>query len=73
VNGSKRLLESKTFWGAVITLVASGLLVFGVAVTPEEQEAAGNAVLRIVGGVGEIVGFVVVIIGRIKAEKRIGQ
>ena len=69
---TKPIWTSKTFWGAMITLASSALLLFGVQLTPDEQDATTTNLSQIAGGVGEIVGFILVIIGRYKATKSIG-
>jgi len=69
---TKPIWQSKTFWGAIITLASSAVLLFGVEVSAEEQEAIGNSVMQIVGGVVAVIGTITAIYGRYKAEKRIG-
>lgn len=63
----KSIFASKTFWGALIAGGSALLAVFGVDVSAGEQSA-------LVGGlaaVGGVVGTVVAIWGRFKAEKKV--
>ena len=69
---TKKVWQSKTVWGAAITLLSTIALLFGAKVTGEEQIAITESTMGIVGGIGELFGFVLVIIGRFKAVKRIG-
>jgi len=69
---TKKVWQSKTFWGAVVTMLSTAALLFGAKVTGEEQIAITESTMGIVGAVGELVGFVLVIIGRFKAVKRLG-
>ena len=68
---TKKAWQSKTNWGALITLVSAGLLVFGVEISAETQESISASTMQIIGGIGEIIGFVTVIYGRYHADKKI--
>ena len=68
---TKKVWQSKTNWGALITLASAALLVFGVEISAETQESITASTMKIIGGVGEIIGFVTIIYGRYKAEKKI--
>lgn len=67
---TKPFWQSKTLWGAVITLTGALLfMVFGTGATPAEQEGATNAVMMVIAGITELIGIVTVIVGRVKAKK----
>ena len=65
----KDILTSRVFWGVVLMLAGWALGYFGVTVPQDEKTI--DDILRIVQLVSEIVGAVLAIIGRIKAEKPI--
>jgi len=72
-NGLKSWLVSKTIWGAVIVLVSTALKTFGVGDIPAaEQAALTDSIMGLVTTVGQFVGAVIAIYGRVKAEKKIG-
>jgi hypothetical protein len=62
MNGGKSLLTSKTFYGAVVMLVATLLMFFKIDIG--DQAGWVEAIFGLVG-------FVLTIIGRVKAVKRI--
>ena len=64
----KGLLSSKTVWGVIVMVIGTAL-----GWGAEAQEVITTSVMLIVSGVLEILGAVLAIYGRIKAEKRIGS
>lgn len=68
----KSMWQSSTIWGAIITLVAASLTFFGIKLAPEEQQAALDGTMQVVGGIGQIIGLGMVVLGRIRATKLIG-
>jgi hypothetical protein len=65
----KTLLSSKTFWGALVAVLASALSLFGYQLGASEQSeliAIGTSVAGAAGGLFAIY-------GRIVASKRIGS
>lgn len=65
---TKSLFASKTFWGAIIAAGAGLAGIFGGSVTAEEQSAIVNGI----SGVGVVIGTIIAIVGRIKANKKVG-
>jgi uncharacterized membrane protein len=51
---TKPTYKSKTFWAALMTLVAVGLAYFGVPYTAEEQAQNVEDIMKIVAAVGAI-------------------
>lgn len=63
---------SKTIWGAMIMLIATILKGAGVLeLSPAEQDQLTNQVYNLAFAGSELVGFVLVIVGRIQAKKQI--
>lgn len=65
---TKSLLASRTVWGALLAILASGLGLLGYTVTPADQVEAvaiGTSLVSAIGGA-------IALYGRIKATKRIG-
>ena len=71
-NGTKPAWASSTIWGAIITLIAFVVLMFGVKVTPAEQEAATISVMDIITAATAILGTIAAVRGRYKADTKIG-
>lgn len=69
MNDTKGLLQSKTFWGAIIGLGALGLNALGYTVTAQDQ----TTIIGYVADLGGLVGGVLAIYGRIVATKKIGS
>ena len=63
--------QSKTIWGAIITIVALILSLFGVQIDEQTKQVLVNEFVAAATAIGGIVGAVLSIYGRIKAEKRI--
>ena len=69
MEGVKSILSSKTFWGAILAVIAGVLGIFGYVFTPEDQ-----AVLIGFGtAVSGIIFNIFAIYGRIVASKKIGS
>ena len=68
MNGTKGLLASKTFWGSIIAGGAGLLGAFGVSIGEEERAALTTGITAI----GTLVGVVLAIYGRVKADTKIG-
>ena len=65
--GDKSLFLSKTFWGAIVAAASAFAGIFGVSVSPDEQQA-------LIGGLtalGTLFGTIMAIYGRKTATKRI--
>jgi hypothetical protein len=71
MESKKNWWESKTIWGAVITVVCGGLALFGQNVDVETQSFLADKITLISLSVGQVVGAVIAIFGRFKAEKKI--
>lgn len=69
---TKPIWASKTFWGAMVTVVAAALLIFGVTIKAEEQETISGAAVQLAAAVLEGIGVITIIVGRVKAKTRIG-
>jgi len=70
---TKSWWTSRTIWGGIITVIAFLVQLFGwTTITPEEQATLIDKLPMIATIIGEVVGFILVIMGRIKAEKAIG-
>lgn len=64
---TKSLVESRTFWGALISIVASGIAGLHYTVTPADQASLLDAIMNIVSGVSALYA----IYGRIIATHKI--
>jgi ABC-type Mn2+/Zn2+ transport system permease subunit len=65
----KSILISRTFWSALIALIATALQFFGVDFGADEQKALVDSVLQIVAAASAALAIVF----RIKAKKIIGK
>ena len=65
----KKWYQSKTIWGAAITIASLVLTQLGYTVSAEDQASVIDYIVNTAG----YVGGVVAIYGRIKASKQIGQ
>jgi len=70
---SKPWYLSKTIWGAVIGVVAGGLALIGHGLSSETQTWLANEVVQVVEAGVTVVGGVLAIYGRVKAETTIGR
>lgn len=60
----KNILQSKTIWGAIVSLVVAILAIFDIKVAADELQQVAEAV-------GLIVGFTLTVYGRLKAKKEL--
>lgn len=66
---NKSWYVSKTIWGVVIMVIASGLQISGVATISEtEQATLIDQILKVASVLGEAFGAALAIYGRIKAN-----
>ena len=68
MDETKSIFASKTFWGAIVAALSGMAGIFGVDVSGPEQEAIVSGI----AAVGVAVGTVIAIVGRMKADKRVG-
>ncbi len=68
MNELKPLVESKTFWGAMMALVSSGVAAGHYTLTPADAASAVDIIVSIISGIGGLVA----IYGRVVASKKIG-
>jgi hypothetical protein len=69
---TKSWYKSKTIWGGILMLLSLVLTqVTGIQISPEEQDSTGNLIVGIAQGFGSLIGLILVIVGRIKATKKI--
>ncbi len=68
MNGFKPLIESRTFWGAVMSLAGSGLAAGHYTLTPADAASAVDIIVSIISGIGGLIA----IYGRVAASKKIG-
>ncbi len=69
MDGYKGLLASRTFWGAVISVVCKLLAVLGYNVTDGDEQQLVAVAMLAVSGIGDFLA----VYGRVKATKRIGK
>mgnify|MGYP001799620153 CR=1 FL=1 len=75
MNSTKSLFKSKTFWGAVIAIVASLAGLFGFEITAtDQQDLIGlyDQALAAWDSIAVVVGGLLAIYGRVTATSRIG-
>ena len=65
---TKHWYLSKTIWGSVLMLLALIMGQFGLTFTPDEQASAVDLIVGSTDAVLALVGFVLTIVGRIKAS-----
>ena len=73
--GTKSIFKSKTFWGAIIAIVASLAGLFGFEITAKDQQdllSMYDQALAAWDSIAVFVGGVLAIYGRISATSRIG-
>src|SRR3972149_7562540 len=72
MEDTKKWYTSKTIWGGLIMMVSTILQVTGIVdISPDEQSTVTEGVLGVVSWIGQLVGAVLAIYGRIKASKSI--
>ena len=67
----KKWWQSKTIWGAAITVTSVLGGFFGLELTADEQALLTDTLVAAVGAVGGLVGAGVSVYGRVKADKSI--
>lgn len=67
MNETKEWYLSKGIWGAVVTLIATGLALSGYNIGPADQAVLSDAILGVVGAVGGLLALY----GRVTAAKKI--
>ncbi|MGS4886109.1 hypothetical protein [Roseibium sp. MB-4] len=75
MNSTKSLFKSKTFWGAVIAIVASLAGLFGFEITAtDQQDLIGlyDQALAAWDSIAVVAGGLLAIYGRVTATSRIG-
>ena len=72
MNEKKAWWESKTIWGSVITVIAVVSGVFGVHIDEQTKAILVDNMTALVSAGGAIIGAILGIYGRVKAEKKIG-
>jgi len=70
MNETKKWWQSKTIWGAIVTILA---IIYGLTTghmpSQETQQAITNNIGQIVSAIVAIIGAITAIIGRLKADK----
>ncbi|MCY0094451.1 hypothetical protein [Hoeflea ulvae] len=68
MTDSKPWWQSKTLWGAIVTLGSAGLGLAGLDVSDADREA----LIELLTSLGAAIGGLMAIFGRITAKNRIG-
>ncbi len=71
MNGTKPWWESKTIWGSIITVVAVASGLFGIQIDAQTQGLLVDNITALVSAGGAIVGALLGIYGRVKADKKV--
>ena len=69
---SKPFYQSKTIVGAVMMLIALVLQIYQIELPQEQVDAAGANLAQTLQGIAGFWGFLLVIWGRIKADRPLG-
>ena len=76
MDGTKKWWESTTIWGGAVGIIATIAGLFNIVISPELIDMIVNdlrvLVVGLVANVAAIWGMVDAIIGRFKADKKIG-
>ena len=64
---------SKTIWGAVIGVAAGGLALAGHGLSSDAQTWLADEVVQVIEAGATVVGGLLAIYGRVRAETRIGK
>ncbi len=67
MDETKPLLESRTFWGAVVSLTGAALTLGHYTLTAEDAAKA----VELISGIASAVGGLIAIYGRVAASKKI--
>jgi uncharacterized membrane protein HdeD (DUF308 family) len=68
MNEPKTLIQSKTFWGAVVALGGAALALGHYTLSPADAAQA----VELLSGIAGAVGGLIAVYGRVVATKRIG-
>lgn len=68
MKGFKGILQSRTFWGALLAIVSAALGLAGYTFGAEDQQA----LIEVGTAIGTALGGLIAIFGRISATKKIG-
>jgi hypothetical protein len=68
MDGAKQLIQSKTFWGAVVALAGAALTLGHYTLAPADAAQAVDLLSGIAGAVGGLIA----IYGRVVATQKIG-
>ncbi|SMO75399.1 hypothetical protein SAMN06269117_1263 [Balnearium lithotrophicum] len=71
MNETKKWYESKAIWGAVVTIFAIVLGFFGVQIDEQTKQVLINETTAFASAAAALVGSLLAIYGRVKAEKKI--
>ena len=63
----KSIVKSITAWGGIVMILPTVLKLFGIDVSPAEVQTGWDSAMAVVSAVSEFVGFVMVIVGRLRA------
>lgn len=63
---------SRTIWGAIIGVLSGGLALVGHGLSSDTQTWLTNEVVRVIEAGMAVIGGILAIYGRVKAEARIG-
>lgn len=66
---AKSFVQSRTIVGAIMMLVVLALQLFQVDVPTDELQTAEGHLDAVVQGIGALVGFILVIVGRVRAQR----
>ncbi len=69
---TKPWYASKTIWGAIVTIVSLLLSLKGIQIDEKTKQLLIDQGTAAVTAVGTLIGSIMAIYGRIKAEKKIG-
>lgn len=63
--------KSKTLWGALVVAVSFILQLLGKTISPDQQSILTDQLTTIATAVGEVVGIIIVVVGRFMAKTAI--
>ena len=66
---TKPFYLSKTFWGALLMLIALGIRTAGVEITPDDQDQAADTIVAAIEAMVGLAGFFITLWGRATAKK----
>ena len=71
MNGTKDWYQSKTIWGAIITIASILLSFAGVHIDEQTKQVLVSQTTAFASAAGALAGSITVIYGRLKAKKKI--